>query len=122
MVVPLDLVLHVRVPSPRNQKEDMNVKGDTTSLSLGIFIMMKYPEVGKVKERLAHSIGDESATSLYRMFVHDILTTVKSLDIPFHIAVYPQEAGDRFRKWLGPSTKLFHQKGMDLGNLTSWNQ
>lgn len=77
--------------------------------------MVKYPERGKVKERLAQSIGKIAATDLYKMFIHDTLTTVQSLDIPFHIAVYPPAAQSRFEKWLGSSYQFFQQKGMNLG-------
>lgn len=77
--------------------------------------MMKYPEDGKVKARLAQSIGKEAATDLYRAFIQDTLTTVQSLDIPYHIAVYPPESQERFTQWLGPSYQYFHQQGVDIG-------
>jgi rSAM/selenodomain-associated transferase 1 len=89
---------------------------DTTSIpSFGIFIMMKYPKVGRVKARLAQSIGDESATNLYRMFIRDTLTTVQDLDIPFYIAVHPPESQKQFAKWIGPSYQIFQQQGIDIG-------
>lgn len=77
--------------------------------------MMKYPELGKVKARLAQSIGEEAATDLYRAFIQDTLTTVQSLDIPYHIAVYPPKSQERFAQWLGPSHQYFRQQGLDLG-------
>ena len=77
--------------------------------------MMKYPEDGKVKARLAQSIGEEAATDLYRAFIQDTLTTVQSLDIPYYIAVYPPESQERFTQWLGPLYQYFHQQGVDLG-------
>ncbi len=81
----------------------------------GIFIMMKYPEAGKVKIRLAESIGKEAATDLYRAFIQDTLSTVQALTIPFHIAVYPPESEKRFAQWLGPSCQFFLQQGANLG-------
>lgn len=80
-----------------------------------IFIMMKYPEAGKVKLRLAESIGEEDASGLYRAFIQDTLTTVQSLDIPYHIAMDPPESQDQFVRWLGSPNQFFHQVGMDLG-------
>lgn len=77
--------------------------------------MMKYPEDGKVKARLAQSIGEEAATDLYRAFIQDTLTTVQSLGIPFHIAVSPPESLERFTQWLGLTYQYFHQQGIDLG-------
>ncbi|MHA2352514.1 MAG: TIGR04282 family arsenosugar biosynthesis glycosyltransferase [Candidatus Thorarchaeota archaeon] len=91
------------------------MEGTRNAFSPGIFIMMKYPEVGKVKARLAQSIGEEAATELYRAFIQDTLTTVQSLDTPYHIAVYPPESQERFSKWLGPSYQYFHQQGVNLG-------
>ncbi|MHA1908935.1 MAG: TIGR04282 family arsenosugar biosynthesis glycosyltransferase [Candidatus Thorarchaeota archaeon] len=81
----------------------------------GIFILMKYPELGKVKSRLARSIGDEPAANLYRAFIEDTLATVQSLGIAYHIAVYPPESEPMFSEWLGPSHKFFHQEGKNLG-------
>jgi len=77
--------------------------------------MTKYPEAGKVKMRLAESIGTKAATGLYRSFIKDTLTTVQSLSIPYHIAVHPPESLDRFVQWLGPSHQSFQQQGSDLG-------
>lgn len=91
------------------------MKDATNTSRLGIFIMMKYPQVGRVKARLAKSIGDESATNLYRMFIRDTLTTVQILDIPYYIAVYPPESQKQVEKWLGPSYHVFQQQGMDIG-------
>ncbi|MHA1951848.1 MAG: TIGR04282 family arsenosugar biosynthesis glycosyltransferase [Candidatus Thorarchaeota archaeon] len=93
----------------------MIMESTTTPLCPGIFVMMKYPEVGKVKARLAQSIGEEAATSLYRTFIQDTLSTVQSLDIPFHIAMYPPESQERFAQWFGPSYRFFLQQGTDLG-------
>jgi rSAM/selenodomain-associated transferase 1 len=77
--------------------------------------MMKYPEAGKVKIRLAESIGKEAAKDLYQAFIQDTLSTVQALTIPFHIAVYPPESEKRFAQWLGPSYQFFLQQGSNLG-------
>ncbi|MHA1577550.1 MAG: TIGR04282 family arsenosugar biosynthesis glycosyltransferase [Candidatus Thorarchaeota archaeon] len=90
--------------------------GIANAFRLGIFIMMKYPEIGKVKSRLAQSIGDEAASNLYRMFIQDTLTNVESLEIPFHMNVYPPRSTERFIQWLGPSYQFFQQQGTNLGD------
>lgn len=92
-----------------------NMERTTNALHPGIFIMMKYPELGKVKSRLAKSIGEEAATNLYRAFIQDTLSTVQSLDIPHHIAMYPLESQEKFSKWLGSSFEFFPQQGANLG-------
>jgi rSAM/selenodomain-associated transferase 1 len=76
---------------------------------------MKYPERGMVKVRLSQSIGEEAATDLYRASIQDTLTTLQSLEIPYHIAVYPPESQDLFTRWLGPSYQFIHQQGKNLG-------
>ncbi|MFW9850570.1 MAG: TIGR04282 family arsenosugar biosynthesis glycosyltransferase [Candidatus Thorarchaeota archaeon] len=92
-----------------------NMEDTTNTLRPGLFIMMKYPEVGNVKSRLAESVGDKVATNLYRAFIHDTLTTVRSLNVPFHIAVYPPDALEKFSHWLGLSYEFFRQEGKNLG-------
>ena len=93
----------------------MNKENTVNIVRSGIFIVMKYPEAGKVKVRLAQSLGEEAAADLYRSFIQDTLTTVQSLDIPYHIAVYPPDSENQFTEWLGPSNQFFHQIGMNLG-------
>lgn len=77
--------------------------------------MMKYPDPGKVKMRLAQSIGEEAATDLYRAFIQDTITTVQSLDIPYHIAVHPPDSQYQFSQWFGLPNRIFRQIGMNLG-------
>lgn len=91
------------------------MESDCNSLHPGIFIMVKNPEPGKVKVRLAQSIGEVAATRLYQAFIRDTLATVKALDIPYHIAVHPPESQEQLARWLGTSHRYIHQKGADLG-------
>lgn len=81
----------------------------------GIFIMVKHPQAGKVKVRLAKSLGETAATGLYRAFILDTLATVQDLDVPFYIAVHPPESHVKLAQWLGPSLRYFPQKGANLG-------
>ena len=96
-------------------EKGMNMDGTSISPSSGIFVMTKYPEAGKVKSRLAKSIGEEAATGLYRAFIQDTLTTVQTIDVPFHIAMYPPDYQKQFIQWLGTSYKFFPQRGTNLG-------
>lgn len=77
--------------------------------------MAKYPEPGKVKARLAQSIGEDAATGLYQAFILDTLATAQAITIPFHIAVHPPETQEKLANWLGPSHRYFLQRGADLG-------
>jgi rSAM/selenodomain-associated transferase 1 len=82
----------------------------------GIFIMVKYPRAGKVKARLAQSIGEEAACGLYQAFIQDTVATVESLNVPFHIAVHPPECQEKLAEWLGLSYRYFPQRGENLGD------
>ena len=95
------------------------MESDCNSFYPGIFIMVKYPELGKVKVRLAQSIGEESATQLYQAFIRDTLATVEDLNIPYHIAVHPPESQEQLAEWLGTSYRYIHQKGANLGERLS---
>ena len=40
-------------------------------------LFIKFPEPGKVKTRLAASIGEKNTLELYKLFVEDIIKTMK---------------------------------------------
>ncbi|MFW9909371.1 MAG: TIGR04282 family arsenosugar biosynthesis glycosyltransferase [Candidatus Thorarchaeota archaeon] len=81
----------------------------------GIFIVMKYPEIGNVKSRLGKSIGAEAATNLYHAFIQDTIKAVESIECSFYIAVHPPSSLEQFTQLVGSSYNLFPQKGMNLG-------
>ncbi len=93
----------------------MNVEDVNKTYHPGIFIMMKYPQAGQVKSRLAHTIGYEAAADLYRTFIQDILATVSSLEIPFLIAAYSPPHYAQLVQWLGSDYEYLLQHGRDLG-------
>jgi len=72
--------------------------GDRTSL----LIFIKYPREGRVKTRLAASIGEKAATLLYRDFVEISLARFQKLK-SFNFTIYfdPYEEEDAVRHWLG---------------------
>ena len=78
-----------------------------------VVLMMKAPEPGEVKTRLAAEIGDARATALYRSFVERTVRTLSGKgerDWRSVIAYTPAKAGDSIRQWLAPlldSTALF---------------
>ncbi|MBC7474363.1 MAG: TIGR04282 family arsenosugar biosynthesis glycosyltransferase [Candidatus Sericytochromatia bacterium] len=80
-----------------------------------MIIFIKYPEVGKVKSRLAKDIGFERATQLYKLFVHDLLVTIKKTELDLLIAIYPPEQKEKFIEWLGSEYRYIEQCGSNLG-------
>jgi hypothetical protein len=80
-----------------------------------ILFFIKYPEPGKVKTRLAPSIGRKGASELYRYFILDILKKLESTGIPFKICFTPKGRGPKIQKWLGVRHQYAPQHGRGLG-------
>jgi rSAM/selenodomain-associated transferase 1 len=78
-------------------------------------ILVKYPDAGFVKTRLARSIGESRAASLYRLFVE--VTMERTEDSRYGRVVFyaPPEKGKEIALWLGESTERRPQEGNDLG-------
>jgi rSAM/selenodomain-associated transferase 1 len=80
-----------------------------------LLFFIKYPETGKVKSRLGVVIGDETAAKLYRDFITQMLSTLKTGDFPLYICFYPKNALKALKEWLGSQYHYIPQKGKDLG-------
>lgn len=78
-----------------------------------LIIFIKNPEIGKVKTRLAKSIGNESALEVYKFLLHHTMEITKDLKVDKYLFysenIYRDDIWDSeiFRKKL--------QKGNDLG-------
>ena len=79
-----------------------------------LIVFVKSPE-GKVKSRLAESIGEGPARGLYRCFVPDLLDALDGGDYDLTIFHHPPEAGETVRQWLGRGRSYAPQAGADLG-------
>jgi len=86
------------------------VKNDALTL-----FFVKYPEPGKVKTRLAASIGPDKAAELYGNFVLDLLGKLESTRLRFKICFYPEQKRELLMGWLGDGHDYMAQKGGDLG-------
>jgi rSAM/selenodomain-associated transferase 1 len=80
-----------------------------------VLLFIKAPVKGRVKSRLAAAIGEEAALEIYKDFVITVLETLKAGRYPFRIAVYPREALESVRHWLGRDLDYLPQTGKDLG-------
>jgi len=80
-----------------------------------ILFFIKSPERGKVKRRLAASLGETVATELYSTFVLDALTTIDNCGAPITVCFYPPEAKKSIVAWLGRHYSYLPQRGTDLG-------
>lgn len=81
----------------------------------GLILMVKGPELGKVKTRLAQAIGEKSALKLHKAFAKDTVKRFSGLDCDLHIFLTGDNSSDKMKDWLGKDLPLHVQKGNDLG-------
>jgi uncharacterized protein len=84
-------------------------------------IMARYPEKGKIKTRLAHTIGEEATLHLYQTFLYDLATRFANWTCDLHWAYTPTEHDfAAFAATLVPEHTermfVFPQQGPDLGH------
>lgn len=72
------------------------------------------PQPGRVKTRLAATIGSEHAVALYQCFVQDILTTLH-LEPTWDLLIFYAPAEAEPVRWLGDQYHYVAQQGQDLG-------
>jgi uncharacterized protein len=80
-----------------------------------MLLFIKFPEKGTVKSRLAKDIHEDSALSLYRNFVFDILKTLKTRKYQLKLCFCPPDDLDKVSAWLGKGYSYMPQQGKDLG-------
>ena len=85
------------------------------SMNNNILLFVKYPKNGRVKTRLAKSIGDTAAVSMYKSFVEDILSSLKGINAHIWICYHPENTRDDMAVWLGSRYDYVLQKGENLG-------
>jgi rSAM/selenodomain-associated transferase 1 len=85
-----------------------------------LVVMARFPEKGKIKTRLAQSIGDENTQRLYHAFLTDIAQKFADGDCDLSWAYTP--AGVDFERFIALLTRLdaarcrsFPQQGAELG-------
>ncbi len=83
-----------------------------------LIIFLKYPEEGKVKTRLASSIGAHEATCVYKKLAEDTVSQVRPLAGRFAdivIAYDPPEREAEIKEWIPGPFKYVAQEGKNLG-------
>jgi rSAM/selenodomain-associated transferase 1 len=80
-----------------------------------IVFLVRYPEKGSVKTRLATTLGDEHAVGLYTCFILDMLATLETTSATICLCYTPDHAEGHFRTWLGNHHLYMAQQGHDLG-------
>lgn len=87
---------------------------------LGMFA--RRPEPGKTKTRLAKTIGNEAAVTMYAAFVEDLIHRCEKLAEPFMVAATPRDqlSTTWFRSRVADSTTVDFQPDGDLGERIEW--
>ncbi len=80
-----------------------------------VIMFVKFPEKGKAKSRLAASLGEETALSLYKCFVNDLMDTLGKTPYPLLICFHPPDKEQGMKAWLGKGQRFMPQTGEDLG-------
>ena len=84
-----------------------------------LIYFVKYPEPGKVKTRLAKSVGFEKAARIYRDLAEAnlaVLASTRVEGVRVLVAFDPPEREIAFKKWLSASYHYFPQRGENLGS------
>jgi rSAM/selenodomain-associated transferase 1 len=79
---------------------------------VAVVVLAKHPSPGRVKTRLAASIGPVAAADLYAAFVRDLAARLRMVGCPVWWSVAPARA--EFAR-LVRSRRVFPQRGRDLG-------
>ena len=79
-----------------------------------LLFFVKNPEKGKVKTRLAASIGDERALKFYKVVLLNILSNLNKGTFLFYLCFFPADALESLRQWLGEDYLYTPQQGEDL--------
>jgi uncharacterized protein len=83
-----------------------------------LIVFLRYPEKGKVKTRLAETLGDEFALSFYRIcagIVFKICGSLKSKNINCVLFSSEKENVNKIKNWSKENFEIYVQKGRDLG-------
>lgn len=80
-----------------------------------ILFFVKFPVAGRVKSRLAASIGADAALGLYRNFVLDMLASIEASGMPLRVCYDPSETEAAVHAWLGRNLDYQPQVGVTVG-------
>ncbi len=80
-----------------------------------VLLFIKSPEKGKVKSRLAKTIGEEAALEVFKRLACDTLEKLRDGNYLFKLCFYPPDSGAIIKDWLGDSFCYAPQQGRDLG-------
>jgi rSAM/selenodomain-associated transferase 1 len=89
-----------------------------TRQGCALALFVKYPELGKVKARLAKKMGDERASKIYRDHIEELIKGTRPLSGEYDRVIFYDSLRDRskYLEWLGNQVRLYPQTGQGLGD------
>ncbi len=83
----------------------------------GLIIFSKYPQYGKVKTRLAATIGNEKAIKFYNVCAKHLFDAAAALngDTEIFLYFYPQNELKKIKEWVSKDFNYLPQSNGDLG-------
>lgn len=90
------------------------------SKAASIILFVKYPTEGKVKTRLAETIGNKKALKIYTLLAEKIVTDIKRLRNTYNYIFYSEEEEkNKVQTWIKGNFFYAAQKGKNLGERMS---
>ncbi len=84
-----------------------------------LIVFVKLPVPGRVKTRLAKTLGADTAAALYRCFVADTVAAARRSGYSTRVVFHPPESAPAIAAWLGQGVTFLPQHGNDLGERMS---
>jgi rSAM/selenodomain-associated transferase 2/rSAM/selenodomain-associated transferase 1 len=83
----------------------------------GVVVFSRFPHVGRVKSRLAKSLGAEKATEVYRLCAENIFRECERLcaEVCLYVFFDDEKDTERGARWAGPKFTSHAQAEGDLG-------
>ena len=106
------------LPTPSEAFEPLiraSIRPAESAAAEGLLLFLKAPEPGRVKTRLARSIGASAACGLYRCFVLDTLAMLRQAGRRPILCYTPAHAREALAGWLSDHGPFWPQEGKDLG-------
>lgn len=89
-------------------------------IDASIILFVKYPEDGKVKTRLAETIGNKKAVRIYSLLAKNVVENIQRLKSTYKYIFYSEESEkEKIKNWIKGSFFYASQKGNGLGERMS---
>jgi rSAM/selenodomain-associated transferase 1 len=92
---------------------------EIAEVKVGVAVFLRYPELGRVKTRLAVTLGQERALAVYERLLAHTLAITDALSDDFAVTLFgePTTPIERYQeRFRGPRRRIVLQQGASLGD------